>query len=232
MRNEPVVLISDVHSNYQALCAVDEDLSRRFKDHKPLVVNGGDILDYGADPELCIQLLKKYNIVASVIGNHDEALIGGTHDKRFDTPHGKISLEITRNSLNGDSLDWIRTISSDVSHYEDLVIFHGTLNDKWENLYESSPSVQSDYKIYHDHQIIVFGHSHLQFKFDTGDHLFINPGSVGQPRNGDHRAQYAILYPNNEVELIRLEYDIDFAAKRIIEKGLPAFLATRLFLGI
>lgn len=230
MRDKPVILISDIHSNFQALTAVHEDLTRRFSGTIPGVINCGDILDYGADPEPCIELVKTYDILCSIVGNHDEALIGGTHDRRFDTPHGKLSLEITRGLVRESSLEWIGKNAKDIGSYEDIVAFHGAPGDNWENLYEFSELVNDPF--FQPGKVYVFGHSHLQFSFRKNGSLFINPGSVGQPRNADSRAQYAILYPDGSVELVRIPYDIDGAADSIVRKGLPPFLATRLYLGI
>ena len=90
MRGEPVILISDIHGNLQALEAFDMDIHKRFSNAESLpVINCGDILDYGADPRGCIDLLGKYNVVISIMGNHDEAILQSSHDSRFDTPHGR-----------------------------------------------------------------------------------------------------------------------------------------------
>lgn len=230
MRDTPVILISDIHGNRQALEAFDEDIHRVFETPEKIpLINCGDILDYGADPEGCIKLLSKYNVVISCMGNHDEAILRDTHDKRFDTPHGKLALEITRNSLKRKTVEHLRNIMVDKGSYEDIIAFHGMIDDIWGNLYSFSEELDKGYE---KGKVYVFGHSHLQFSFKYNESLFINPGSIGQPRNGIAKCHYSILYPDNSVDFKRIEYDIDCAANEIIKKGYPKFLATRLYLGI
>lgn len=230
MRDTPVILISDIHGNRQALEAFDEDIHRVFETPEKIpLINCGDILDYGANPEECIKILSKYNVVISCIGNHDEAILRGTHDKRFDTPHGRLALEITRNSLKRETIEYLNNNMVNIGCYEDIIAFHGMINDIWGNLYPFSEELD---KWYEKEKIYVFGHSHLQFSFTHNDSLFINPGSIGQPRNGIAKCHYSILYPDNRVELKKIEYDIDGAANEIVKKGYPKFLATRLYLGI
>lgn len=232
MRDKPVILISDIHGNIQALRAFDVEIHRRFPDAEKLpMINCGDILDYGADPEACVELLQKYHVVASAIGNHDEAILKNTHDKRFDTPHGKLALEITRNLLSEQTLFELSKSMKPVDAYEDIIVFHGGIDDVWENLYEGSEDIQEKFSGYHEN-VFVFGHSHLQFTFRNGDNLFINPGSIGQPRNACPKCQFGILYSDDRVEFVRIDYDIDGAAESILRHGYPKFLATRLYLGI
>ncbi len=232
MRDKPVILISDIHGNIQALQAFDEEIHKRFAEPEKLpLVHCGDILDYGADPAACIALLKKYHVVASVIGNHDEAILKNSHDPRFDTPHGKLALEITRKLIDQKMIEELNGSMKAVDTYEDIIAFHGSIDDVWENLYEGSADISEKFGEYQN-KVFVFGHSHLQFTFEKGGNLFINPGSIGQPRNACPKCQFGILYPDNEVELIRVDYDIDGAAQSILKRGYPKFLATRLYLGI
>ena len=123
--------------------------------------------------------------------------------------------------------------STPIIKYNDRVLLvHGTESDPlWGK--QGKVTSASIVTVSPVSNVVLQGHSHIQGYYKTGNTTYINPGSVGQPRNGDNKAQY--LVANNSMTSFifnRVSYDIDSAASKIMESGRPSFLATRLYLGI
>ena len=234
---EKVALIADIHGNYSALLEVGSELAGDYP-----VAFAGDLLDYGPEPEACADyLLFGMNILRNgegnpigTFGNHDIAIRDANYS-RFRTEHGRKSAEWNR--AVAEKSDIIKTFLNQeyCNRYGEMMICHGSDNDPWYNLFstdiqkmdemiERNPSVE----------IFVVAHSHLQFKVNYNNRLFVNPGSVGQSRNGVSLAHYSILdLDTKEVDFKAVEYNIKSVADRIVDNPcLDNFLATRLYLGI
>lgn len=249
------LVLSDIHGNLEALDAVLSDATKRCdKFYKVIIL--GDTVDYGADSVEVVRRLRSFvedtsrcDIFYCVRGNHEEALNRDKSD--FRTEHAKVNFEITKRdleSLEGKDLEFYEKLSSKSPIFNSTaglvgVFCHGYVNDylkgspgKIDILRIRNPesySIRRDKKT----SVILGGHSHIQgFLLNDSTFvktLYINPGSVGQPRNGDPRAQYLIVDDDfSHFCFKRVSYDIEKAAKKIIDSGRPKFLATRLFLGI
>lgn len=234
-----IAILSDIHGNLEALNAVFEDINSKKFDIDCWILLG-DYVDYGADSKKvleCLYELKQHRNVISVRGNHDDALLEGDCSS-FRTDHGRQNFSITCNDLiDSTSQSILKELSNDFMSDISLRVtaVHGSLQNSFWGDYGKVDYTDSRFKSYtHDFNITLGGHTHIQgWKWVNDHRLYINPGSVGQPRNGDLRAQYAVCDKAfTEFTFHRVEYDIDKAARKIVNSGRPSFLATRLYLGI
>jgi putative phosphoesterase len=223
--------VSDVHSNLEALeAAVDEIGKRR-------IYCVGDIVGYGASPNEVIALLQKLGATC-VLGNHDYAAM--TRDVGDFNARAAVAATWTADHLTPESREFLGSLPKDMSTQiggKKVYMAHGSPDDQlWEYVHPSTHSDLFDY--YLDRvgaDIIAFGHTHMPFEWRSeAGGLVFNPGSVGQPRNGDIKANFAILTVEGDrvmLEPRRVEYDAERAARKIIESGLPSSLATQLLAG-
>jgi putative phosphoesterase len=211
-----ILLLADIHSNWPALRAIDETFD--------VCLFVGDLVDYATDPVPCIEWASE-NVHSGVRGNHDHAvaqripvrkktglsrLAGATRPQHWDVlepPHLKYlaRLPVTRRvELEGQL----------------FYLVHATPRDPFDEYLKEDPEswrnrlegVQADY--------VCVGHSHIPFIIELSGTTVINPGSVGQPRDGDPRAAYCVI-EDGEVSLRRAEYDIDETVESMRSTGMP-----------
>ncbi len=226
-----IAFIADIHSNLEALEVV---LSKIGGEETYCL---GDVVGYGANPNEVIQLLRKNN-VPSITGNHDQAAISGV-TSGFNARAGMAAMW-TIKQLNEESLRYLRELPLERRVEADgvrIYMTHGSPDDPlWEYVDPSTHSMVFDHYLGRlEADAIALGHTHIPFVWQNGRRLVFNPGSVGQPRNGDRRASFATLSIEGgvaSVEETRLEYDFERAAAKIREAGLPEQHASRLFYGI
>jgi predicted phosphodiesterase len=223
-------VISDVHANLEALQAV-------LKEVEGLEVYClGDLVDYGAEPNEVIGILKP-RATRCIMGNHDWAALSG--DLSMFNPKAAMSSMWTRAHLTTESRHYLETLPEEVRlevEGVELYFTHGSPDDHlWEYV---DPRTDSDLFGHFLDRLKVqgmgLGHTHLQFVSKEGERVVFNPGSVGQPRDGDWRAAFAILRVDGssiQVEPRRVEYDVQKAASNIRAAGLPASHAERLATG-
>ncbi len=237
------LLLSDIHANISALEAVLSDAGGEFEDVWVL----GDTIGYGADPSACISAVRGLDAVA-ISGNHEEAAVGKMTTKNFN-PVAREAIEWTAEVLTPDELLWLAELQQ-TEIVDDFTLAHGSPRDPvWEYI-ETGPQIIDNLDHFETRGCVV-GHTHIPFTVGVmdgeikqveyvigertglvGDRLYINPGSVGQPRDRDPRASYALLDIEAwDVEFRRVEYDVARAQARIKEEGLPGFLGERLFIG-
>ncbi|MEK6978403.1 MAG: metallophosphoesterase family protein [Candidatus Hydrothermarchaeota archaeon] len=218
-----VAVIADIHSNLPALEAVLEEVG-----HLPIYC-AGDVVGYNPFPNEVIALLKERRAV-SILGNHDHAVISG--DTSWFNPIAAAAIEWTAGELTPGSRDYLRTLPK--TYENALYMVHGSPKSPLEEyVYGDAPDYQLlDMFNSTRRDVIVLGHTHVPFIKRLGGRLVFNPGSVGQPRDGDPRASCAVLDTEElEVEIIRVAYDIDAVARAILDRGLPQPLALRLYGG-
>lgn len=218
-------LISDVHSNIVALKAVLEELDELGV---KIILHAGDIVGYNPYPDETIDLFKKKKIV-SILGNHDRAFMTG--DTSDFNPYAAEAMEWTRNAASRDSLNYILRLKDTVTvdaNGERIVLFHKSPNNFQEYIYpgDVTPDLLSNI----DGDVLVLGHTHIPFIMDYGTRgLVVNPGSVGQPRDGNPDASFAVLDTvTRKIELKRTKYDIEKVIRDIFAAHLPEVLAYRL----
>ncbi len=238
-------IIADVHSNLAAFRAVLEDMEERGGVAEIWCL--GDIVGYGPDPVECIRLLRQYRH-RSVGGNHDWAAIGKVDISDFN-PDAAAACRWTGKQLSPDDVAYLDGLPLTIS-YDDFTLVHGSPREPiWEYLLSTS-SAEISFRHFQT-RFCLIGHSHvpLVFEYDGktclfrelptetplslgGNRLIINPGGVGQPRDGDPRAAYAI-YDSDDGAIYhyRVPYDISVTQRRMLERGLPPFLAARLSYG-
>lgn len=243
------LIISDLHSNWEALQAVLRDAADKYDQ----ILCCGDIVGYGADPNPVVDWVRA-NVQATVRGNHDRACVG-LEDLDWFNPVAQQASRWTMSKLSEENIAFIRELPMGPVNIGNFQLIHG------------SPVDEDDYLVnvvdaggafpYAESSLVFFGHTHLQGGFrwrreqvqaigrlhpdwqtrylleiEPDCAYLINPGSVGQPRDGDPRSGY-LVYDDSADLLIyhRVAYDIETAQRKILDAGLPELLAARLSVG-
>ena len=219
-----VAVLADIHANLPALEKVLEEIEGMPK------FCCGDLVGYNPFPNEVIDLVKKENIV-SILGNHDHAVLTG--DTSWFNRIAASAIEWTVKELTAENLEFLKTLAQ--SHDNEFSMIHGSPKNPLEEYVppEAPEYVFRDLFNYTKSDIIILGHTHVPFVKRIDEKLIFNPGSVGQPRDFDSRASYAILdTKTKELEIKRVDYDVERTAERIVKEGLPGRLAWRLFSGM
>lgn len=226
-------ILSDIHSNFEALSAVVREIG-----NCDAVFLLGDITGYGAEPNRVIETVKKLKPQMVLAGNHEYSISTGDLS-RFHTPHGIKTIQWTREQLTEENLQYIsrlqHSFSTKLERFR-ISAYHGSPRDQL-NEYVYPIASKSTFKTLLElakADVLLLGHSHIPMEVVLGTKLVLNPGSVGQPRDGDVRASYAILEVRNgrlSHTIHRVRYDVDSAARKILENHLPRILADRLHFG-
>ena len=243
-----IAILSDIHANLLALQAVLADM-RELKVSSALCL--GDTVGYGPDPAACVALTREH-CVASIMGNHEAMLI--VLEKVGPQEFGETlspPLELAQRQLSQEDLAWVCDLPIGVD-LEAFEIIHGSLNDPPEFHYIDSTDTAGDHFRLQKRPVSFHGHTHLPLTWEKTEsgriHCYapsekivsldpdrqyaVNVGSVGQPRDGDPRASYALYdYARGELLHRRVAYDIRAAQKRFRQAGLPAFNRNRLTKG-
>lgn len=236
------LIVSDVHSNLEALQSVIADAGTRGGFDR--IWSLGDLVGYGPDPGACIDLMRKYDHVG-VAGNHDLAAFERLSTEAFNV-YAAAAAEWTMKQLTKDHVGYLNGLPLGVET-DGFTLVHGSPRDPvWE--YVVSVATATVNFQHFDTPWCLVGHSHisfmctptekaatfLQFPIDepitlTDQRAIINPGSLGQPRDGDPSSSYAIYDSEaGTVSHHRSEYDIAKTQEKMLERGLPQYLADRL----
>jgi len=237
-----ILVISDIHANYTALEAVMNDAGS--VDETWCL---GDLVGYGPDPNAVVEYVREIPNLTCLLGNHDVAVIGKIPFEAFNGD-ARRSLEYHERVLSADNMDYLRVLPSNLKVREDVSLVHGSPRDSvWEYILNTL-SARLNFSHFTTPWCFV-GHSHLQCMFHldvktdrvnlmpikVGERmkldprLILNPGSVGQPRDRDPRAAYAIYDSEAKTwEPRRATYNIEEVQQRIRDAGLPEKHAVRL----
>lgn len=239
-------ILSDIHANLEAFTAVLNDISKRGAGKIWCL---GDIIDYGPNPHECIALMQRQRYV-SVAGNHDLAGIGVIGTAYFH-PDAVIANSWTREQLQQSDLDFLASLPSDIAEGDFTLVHASPREPIWE--YLKSAEIAKANLPYFKSPFCLFGHTHKPaiFRWGADDNcvldefpeekdfalqggrLFVNPGAVGQPRDGDPRASYAVYNSETKtIRLIRVPYDIAATQAKMLQNKLPTGLIERLSFGI
>lgn len=242
-----VLVLSDIHANLTALEAVLEDAQGDYD----AVWCLGDTVGYGPEPDECVERVRDLG-ATTVIGNHDWAALGRMDVEDFN-PEARRAVMWTREQLSEGGLAWLAALPSQPIEVEKFTLTHASPRDPiWE--YVLYPSVASANFEHFTTPFCLVGHTHvpalhvmvqsesklrlLAPTFGTGMPLkedwrvILNPGSVGQPRDNDRRAAYALLDTDAVVwEPRRVDYLIEVTQNRMRQAGLPERLINRLAFG-
>jgi diadenosine tetraphosphatase ApaH/serine/threonine PP2A family protein phosphatase len=251
-------ILSDIHSNLEALDAVLEDVASLDENISTICL--GDVVGYGANPNEVIAKVQEFDVV--IMGNHDEVVFMQDKTMGFNL-WAKTSAEWTRDQLTEDNISWLSELPyADTSDAGNVLFVHGSpdwpegfkyilSNADAAEAFSAWPSSNQE----HAAVIAFIGHTHVPTAWyeDFTDMMpdldsavttldltslnskrraIIDVGSVGQPRDGQTRASYAVYDSDTQtLHWRRIEYDIDKAAGKIRDAGLPDKLANRLFKG-
>jgi diadenosine tetraphosphatase ApaH/serine/threonine PP2A family protein phosphatase len=242
------LILTDIHANLQALDAVLAAAPREDFDRLLIL---GDIVGYGADPNGVIERVRGLRADAIIRGNHDKVASGVESAESFNHA-ARFAAMWTLNQLSAVHREWLESLPRGPVVVDDVELCHGSPDDEDEYIFEPVDAIEALRGT--QRRVCFFGHTHVALVYwmsiDAFDMLMpegdavteltirddrrylINPGSVGQPRDGDPRASYATF--DSETGLVRLhrvDYDVQEAQTRITAAGLPDGLARRLALG-
>lgn len=235
-------LIADIHANLAAFAAVLADIEQKGGVDEIWCL--GDIVGYGPDPGQCLELLRRYNHVC-VAGNHDWAAIGKI-DTSYFNPLAATACQWTAKQLSPGDIHYLEKLPLTIEKGNFLLVHGSPMEPIWE--YVISTGIAARNFSFFKLPYCLVGHSHVPvaFKEEGGacltvqlspgiglalgaSRMIINPGGVGQPRDGDPRASYAIYDSEGQIiRLYRIPYDISVTQDRMMRAGLPIHLITRL----
>jgi diadenosine tetraphosphatase ApaH/serine/threonine PP2A family protein phosphatase len=243
------LVISDLHANLEALTAV-LDRARDLAWDRALVL--GDLVGYGADPDAVVEIARSLPGLLAVRGNHDRVASG--EDTAWDLSPAALRAAVwTRRRLSAPNRAFLAGLPPGPLEFRPGgILAHGSPGNEDDYLLDEEEGERAFAA--HGFRVGFFGHTHLPVRFirrggsvalldiagdgadfdlDERDRHLINPGSVGQPRDGDPRASFAIFDDDERrVTCHRVAYDTDTARRKILEAGLPTALGDRLLYGI
>ncbi|WP_297523703.1 metallophosphoesterase family protein [Thermococcus sp.] len=232
-----IALISDIHSNLEALQAVWREIGGA-----DVILCMGDLVGYGPNPNEVVEFVRgrmeERNFLC-IRGNHDNAIAFGA-EWGFN-PYAREAVRWHQRVMSIENLEFLRRLPVRGLFKDDAgrsyLMIHGSPRAPLdEYLFPWLP--ESEFRTvlgYVRQDDLLVGHTHVPMLKLINGRRIINPGGVGQPRDGDWRAAYALINtdeePPDNVEFHRVEYDVEETARKIVEAGLPRFLAERLFEG-
>ena len=243
------LILTDIHANLEALDECIRDAQSRGFD-ETLVL--GDLVGYGGDPNLVCERVQALTPTAIVRGNHDKVACGLEQAEGFNAV-AKSAAKWTLEVLTPAHREWLAALPEGPIVVDDVVeICHGSPFDEDAYIFDELDAVRA-VKV-STRPLCLFGHTHYPVTFELSENSFdsvgsaaspqmrvqmkpgckylINPGSVGQPRDGDPRAAYAIVdTKERRVELYRIRYAVEEAQMKVVKAGLPEVLAQRLAVG-
>ncbi len=232
-----IALISDIHSNFEALRAVWREIKGA-----DVILCMGDIVGYGPNPNEVVEFVRgrmEERSFLCIRGNHDNAIAFGA-EWGFN-PYAREAVRWHQRVMSIENLEFLRRLPVRGLFKDDTgrsyLMIHGSPRAPLdEYLFPWLP--ESEFRAvlgYVRQDDLLVGHTHVPMLKLINGRRIINPGGVGQPRDGDWRAAYALINtdeePPDNVEFHRVEYDVEETARKIVEAGLPRFLAERLFEG-
>ena len=242
------LILSDLHANWEALEAVIQDAAGQYD----RALCCGDLVGYGADPNPIVEWVRA-NCAIVVRGNHDKACTG-LDDLEWFNPVARAAAIWTQSNLTPENAEYARTLPRGPILEDGFQVVHGSPFD--EDEYVLAPEEAGEAFGYLECRLAFFGHTHVQGGFiwnrsrvetilspsgwgdrqemeiDSECAYLINPGSVGQPRDGNPRSAYALYNSDSHVvAYCRTDYNVQVAQKKIRDAGLPPILADRLGVG-
>lgn len=230
-----IAVISDIHGNLQALTK-SLSIIRNLRVDKIYCL--GDIVGYGANPNECVELVRQY-ADHTVLGNHDHAVLFPDY-ARYLPSDGKTVALWTAKILSSENREYLMNLKYRVE--TDICTLVHASPDKPEHWNYINSLEEAGNQFEHFDKTICFaGHTHIpficrddlqSFKFDKEGRYLINPGSIGQPRDGRSQLSFGFLDTDaREYKNFRFSYDIDGAAEAIRKSKLPKALGKRLYSG-
>ena len=225
-------VISDIHSNLDALEVVIDEIPKETP-----VLCLGDIVGYGPQPNEVVEVVQGLKPLVVLMGNHDYAVVTG--DVQGFSTYAATAIAWTRRHITPANMQFLSDLRSE-AYFElesvPIALYHGSPRDSLfeyiypETSYEEVESLIDVSKC----KVVLLGHTHIPMRLSSKGRILANPGSVGQPRDGNPNASIGFLSVSAgefDFKHRRVAYDVESTAAKIIESGLPAFLASRLYEG-
>lgn len=224
-----IAVISDIHGNLAALEKVLIDVESK---HIDKIVCLGDVVGYGARPNACVKRVRSAGITCA-LGNHDEAAFSPRNDQYFNFTALE-AVQWTRGRLEPESLGFLSCLPISFE-IQDCLFLHSSPSNPAAWLYIVNRfDAATEFDTF-PHPICFVGHTHVPRIFKSKSpqkKMIVNVGSIGQPRDNDPRACWALFdSASGKIEFHRVEYPVRIAAEEILNAGLPPLLAERLFAG-
>jgi diadenosine tetraphosphatase ApaH/serine/threonine PP2A family protein phosphatase len=238
-------ILSDIHSNFDALTAVTADLDGMGMD---TLVCLGDIVGYGPSPNECCDLLRARNCIA-IAGNHDEAAVMPGEEESFNAL-ARTAIDWTRGELSPVNREYLRSLPRE-HRFDSFVIVHGAPTHHFEYILNLIDAKSAFERV--TAPVTFVGHTHVaevyyqdaqqqtfhqklsgggRVEIAPGYRYIINPGSVGQPRDRNPQASYAYFDDSaGIIEVRRVTYDVMRVRERMEQANLPTQLGDRLTVG-
>ncbi len=218
-----IVVVSDIHSNDVAFEAVLEDMP----DTEHLLC-AGDVVGYNTRPNRVVELVREHT-VECVMGNHDAGIAG----RRRMAGKPLRAMRWNKDELTAENREFVENLPDEYRETLDgvaIYMTHGSPRDNHgEYVYRPGYSLLQFFEDEPD--LIILGHTHVPMVEQVNDTVVLNPGSVGQPRDGDERASYAVVDLDTlDVDIRRVRYDIDRVAEEVAEEIADQY-GQRLYLG-
>jgi len=217
-------ILSDVHSNLFALRSVLED------SNFDLILHAGDVVGYNPFPNEVINQFRKHDVI-SILGNHDKAVIGSA---KYNFPdYVDKAIQWSKKNLSEENTHYLKQLQSSNSIEVDgkvLRLVHGSPSDPNEYVYPTDVTLDLVNNLDTGVDVLIWGHTHYPIITKINDVSLLNPGSVGQPRDGDWRACY-IEYNTSEssITLHREKYDLEALRKKHKRTSLPKEIVERFY---
>lgn len=242
-----IAVLSDIHSNQDALSAVARELGRLAPDR---IVHLGDVTGYNAEPEECVRWVMEHTH-GGICGNHDAVVTGRATGESFHAPARAAALW-SRERLSEGAASYLLRLPERLVLAEGFLLVHGAPSDRDRYLFflEDAEEEMERLAAGRPPRVVFFGHTHIPAAFvrrpdgavvslppekvrlAKGERAMFNPGSVGQPRDRDPRASF-LLYDSKTrtAAWIRVPYDVAACQRKVLDAGLPPVFAARLAAG-
>lgn len=240
-----IVVLSDIHANYEALTSVLHDITQFFPDVSE-IISLGDIVGYGPDPELCVKMVQEHGII-SVAGNHELGVGRSKYRSCFNKQAAEV-VEKTSRMLSSTSLEYLRSLPLALSLHGALFVHGLPPRSAFQYIWElNDERVLLKFSRFPE-QIAFLGHTHElglvravdgaversglpegSYTLDFTSRYMVNAGAVGQPRDSDPRAKYLVWDTESHELIVRcVAYDPTETIIKMKERGLPERYARRL----
>lgn len=217
-----LAVISDIHGNFPALKSVLEDIDKADIDE---IICLGDIVGYYCQVNECIDVLRKRNIHC-LLGNHDYYMISNTY---CNSKTVRMCIDYQKTIIRKNNLKWLESLTPEYDT-KDVSFRHGGWNNAIE---ERISDFDFSWVEYFPQRLFLSGHTHIQGiqRDENSEKVYCNPGSVGQPRDNDPRAAYAIICSDRQIDLRRVNYDIDNIVNKMKEANQGDWIWKGLYTG-
>ena len=239
-----IAILSDLHSNGDALDAVARELAARRVD---LVYHLGDLVGYNAEPEKCVQWAIGHT-AGGILGNHDAVACGKADGEFFNAP-ALVAARWSAEHLSARSREYLKSLPDRLVVEKELLMVHGAPSDPDRYLFTLDDAVEELDALTEDPgvKVVFFGHTHVpaavirrrdgstvsvstgEYRLKEGETALLNPGSVGQPRDRNPESSFLLFDTRiRAASWVRTPYDIPACQRKVLDAALPRFFATRL----